>query len=63
MAEQQKRESDADPAGGTPARGGETFKREGPWPATNDTGRDVDEMNEKARESVISNVTPDEATD
>ena len=63
MAEQRNTEHEADPAGSAPARGGETFKREGPWPATEDTGRDVDEMNEKARESVISNVTPDEATD
>lgn len=49
--------------GSTPGDSGETFKREGPEPGTGDTGRTVEEMNEKARDSVIRNVTPDEATD
>jgi hypothetical protein len=42
---------------------GETFKREGPTPAANDSGGTVDEMNRAAEESVIRNVTPDEQTD
>ena len=61
MAEQQKKAPDSESAGSAPG-GGETFKREGPTPATRDTGRDVDEMNEKAAESIVRNVTPDEAT-
>ena len=40
----------------------ETFKREGP-PPQGDTGRDIDEMNEKAEESVIRNVEPDQQVD
>ena len=63
MAERKQDEHTTDPAGGAPAAGGETFKREGPRPGTGDAGRNVDEMNEKAGESVIRNVTPDEATD
>ena len=54
MADQQRREEEST---------NETFKREGPAPAANDTGRDVEEMNNKAEESVIRNVTPDEQTD
>ena len=62
MAEQQTKPPDSEPKGSAPG-GGETFKREGPAPATHDTGRDVNEMNEKAAESVIRNERPDEATD
>jgi hypothetical protein len=40
-----------------------TFKREGPEPGTGDTGRDVDEMNRKAEEAVISNVRPVDTAD
>lgn len=62
MAEQ-KRDYQQDPAGSPAGREGGTFKREGPDPAPNDTGKNVDEMNELAEASVINNVTPDEATD
>ena len=51
------------PGSGTGRSGGERFKREGPEPAPGDTGRTVEEMNEKAGDSVIRNITPDEATD
>ncbi len=40
-----------------------TFKREGPEPASGDTGKNVDEMNRKAEESVISNVRPVDSKD
>lgn len=42
---------------------GATFKREGPEPAGRDSGDTVEEMNDRAAESVINNETPDEATD
>ena len=42
---------------------GTTFKREGAEPAEHDTGRDVDEMNRKAEESLIRNVEPHESVD
>ena len=42
---------------------GGAFKREGPTPATEDTGRTVDEMNRAAEESLIRNTTPDQQTD
>ena len=54
MADQQRREDEAN---------NETFKREGPEPAQNDTGRTVEDMNNKAEESVIRNITPDEQVD
>ncbi len=57
MADQQQRQTPQDESEQ------ETFKREGPQPAQNDTGRNVDEMNRAAEESVIRNVTPDEQTD
>jgi hypothetical protein len=40
-----------------------TLKREGPNPAGRDSGKTVDEMNEKAAESLVRNVRPDESTD
>jgi hypothetical protein len=40
-----------------------TFKREGPNPAGGDSGDTVDEMNEKAAESLVRNLRPDESTD
>ena len=42
---------------------GATFKREGPTPATEDTGRTVEEMNRAAEDSLIRNTTPDQQTD
>ena len=51
------------PAGSPAGGGGETFKREGPEPATNDTGASVDEMNDKAGESLVRNVEPGQETD
>jgi len=39
------------------------FRREGPEPGAPDTGTNVPDMNRKAEESVINNVTPDEQTD
>ena len=63
MAEQKKRDYEQDPAGSAAGRDGGTFKREGPTPGDGDTGRNVDEMNRKAEESVINNVTPDQTTD
>ena len=39
--------------------GDETFKKEGPTPAQGDTGRSVDEMNDRAEESVRRNIAPD----
>ena len=62
MAEQ-KKDYEQDPAGSTAGRDGGTFKREGPTPGSEDTGRNVDDMNRKAEESVINNVTPDQTTD
>jgi hypothetical protein len=38
-----------------------TFKREGPEPGTGDTGRNVEEMNRKAEEAMLSNVRPDDS--
>jgi len=38
---------------------GEAFKREGPTPATEDTGRTVDEMNRKAEQSIVRNIRPE----
>ena len=61
-----KRESQTNkawPSGSEAGKDGGTFKREGPPPADSDTGTNVPGMNEKARESVINNVTPDEQTD
>jgi hypothetical protein len=51
-----------------PERGGPideegTFKREGPEPPATDTGEDIDEMNNKAEKSLVSNVRPDESAD
>lgn len=63
MAEQSERNEEPGSGGQPRRRGGETFKREGPVPPANDTGRNVEEMNERARESVIRNVTPDEQVD
>jgi len=51
------------PSGSEAGKRGGTFKREGPQPGDQDTGTNVPEMNEKARESVITNVTPDQQTD
>ena len=51
------------PSGSEAGKDGGTFKREGPTPGNPDTGTNVPEMNEKARESVITNVTPDQQTD
>ena len=34
------------------------FKREGPTPGSGDTGGTVEEMNEAARRSIISNIRP-----
>lgn len=52
------------PAGSEAGQGGgETFKREGPVPATNDSGRTVEDMNEEAEESLVRNVEPDEPVD
>ena len=65
MAEQNKTNESGDPgnrAGRAAERGG-TFRREGPDPGSGDTGTNVDEMNDKAAQSVIRNVEPDEATD
>lgn len=58
-----KRDDTPTPAGSGAGEGGESFKREGPGPATNDTGGDVDEMNREAEESLIRNVEPDQPTD
>lgn len=49
----------AGPAGSEAGQGGETFKREGPEPAENPTGRNVEEMNREAEDAVIRNVEPD----
>ena len=38
----------------------ETFKREGPVPATGDSGDSIDEMNDAAAESVERNIAPDD---
>jgi hypothetical protein len=51
------------PAGSEAGQGGETFKREGPAPATNDSGGSVDEMNREAEESLVRNVEPDQPVD
>jgi len=61
-----KRESEKDkpwPAGSEAGKQGGTFKREGPTPGDPDTGANVQDMNEKARESVVTNVTPDQQVD
>jgi hypothetical protein len=50
------------PAGSDAGKRGGQFRREGPPPADG-TGRSVDEMNRIAEDSVVNNVTPDEATD
>jgi hypothetical protein len=62
MAEQ-KKDYQQDPAGSPAGGDGGTFRREGPTPGDADTGRNVDDMNRKAEESIINNVTPDQTTD
>ena len=47
----------------TKGQEGTTFKREGPQPATNDTGGTVEEMNRAAEDAMLRNVRPDEAID
>ena len=42
---------------------GEAFKREGPTPASEDTGDTVDEMNREAERSIIRNIRPEDTTD
>jgi hypothetical protein len=63
MAEQSKNRDQWSPETTRSGERGESFKREGPGPAKEDTGRNVDDMNRKAEESVVNNITPDEATD
>jgi hypothetical protein len=50
------------PAGSEAGKSGGHFRREGPEPGKG-TGRTVDEMNKIAEESLVNNVTPDQATD
>ena len=40
---------------------GEAFKREGPTPATEDTGETVEEMNREAEKSFTRNIRPEDA--
>jgi hypothetical protein len=62
MAAENRRDDETTP---TPTQddAGATFKREGPTPATRDSGDSVAEMNRAAEDSVVRNVTPDEQTD
>ncbi len=59
----EKRKEPRGPAGSEAGQGGETFKREGPAPATNDSGETVEDMNREAEESLVRNVEPDEPVD
>jgi hypothetical protein len=61
MAEQQNQNDEK--TAGISKEGGTTFKREGPAPAEKDSGRNVEEMNRAAEDSLVRNVTPDEQTD
>jgi hypothetical protein len=62
MAAENRRE-DENPQAPAHDDAGATFKREGPTPATRDSGGSVDEMNRAAEDSIVRNVTPDEQTD
>lgn len=50
-----KKRSSTEPAEST----GATFAREGPEPATEDSGETVDEMNDAAARALRSNVRPE----
>lgn len=58
MADQIKQDTGKDREGTV----GEAFKREGPTPATEDTGKNVEEMNQEAEAALRRNIRPAKPT-